>query len=246
MLNDETRRKLRLLNVGEFIEELEIQQQDPQTLALPFDERFQLLTDSVYQRKYNEKVKSLVRKAKLRLPKADIHDILYIDKRPLHRGIIAALASCRFVDECRSIVFQGYPSSGKTFLGCAMAKEACRAQYKTKYIRLPDLLEEYAERSLLPGGKNKVLNKYTAFKVLVLDEWLMPELSKADVEFLMELTERRFDSTSTIFCTLYKREDWVKRLRGGTYAESIVERFAHITTWVETGDVNMRQYLSHA
>ena len=237
MLNDETRRKLRILNVGEFIEELEIQQQDPQTLALPFDDRFQLLTDSVYQRKYNEKVRRLIKNAKFRLPKADIHDILYIDKRPLNRGIIADLASCRFVDDCRSIVFQGYPSSGKTFLGCAMAKEACRNQHKTRYIRLPDLLEEYAEKSLLPGGKNKVL---------VLDEWLMPELSKADVKFLLELTERRFDSTSTIFCTLYKREDWVKRLRSGTYAESIVERFAHNTTWVETGDVNMRQYLSHA
>ena len=246
MLNDETRRKLRILNVGEFIEELEIQQQDPQTLALPFDDRFQLLTDGVYQRKYNDKVRRLIKNAKFRLPKADIHDILYIDKRPLNRGIIADLASCRFVDDCRSIVFQGYPSSGKTFLGCAVAKEACRQLHKTKYIRLPDLLGEYADKSLLPGGRNKVLNKYAAFKVLVLDEWLMPELSKADVEFLLELTERRFDSTSTIFCTLYKREDWVKRLRGGTYAESIVERFAHNTTWVETGDVNMRQYLSHA
>lgn len=50
MVNDETRRKLRLLNIGEFVEELEIQQQDPQTLALPFDDRFQMLTDSVYQR----------------------------------------------------------------------------------------------------------------------------------------------------------------------------------------------------
>lgn len=95
--------------------------------------------------------------------------------------------------------------------------------------------------------RNKCSDKAEyAFKVLVLDEWLMPELSKADVEFILELTERRFDSTSTIFCTLYKREDWVKRLRGGTYAESIVERFAHNTTWIETGDVNMRQYLSHA
>lgn len=246
MLNDETRRKLRLMNIGEFIDELEIQQQDPQTLALPFDYRFQLLTDGVYQRKYNDRVHRLIKAAKLRLPKADIHDILYIDKRPLNRGIIANLASCRFVDECRSVVFQGYPSSGKTFLGCAMAKEACRQLHKTRYIRLPDLLEEYAEKSVLPGGKNKVLNKYAAFKVLVLDEWLMPELSKADVEFILELTERRFDSTSTIFCTLYKREDWVKRLRGGTYAESIVERFAHNTTWIETGDVNMRQHLSHA
>lgn len=91
-----------------------------------------------------------------------------------------------------------------------------------------------------------MLNKYASFRVLVLDEWLMPELSKTDVSFLLELTERRFDSTSTIFCTLYKREDWVKRLRGGTYAESIVERFVYNTSWVETGDVNMRQYFSHA
>ena len=142
MVNDETRRKLRLLNIGEFVEELEIQQQDPQTLALPFDDRFQMLTDSVYQRKYNDKVQRLIKNAKLRLPKADIHDILYIDKRSLNRGIIADLASCRFVDECRSIVFQGYPSSGKTFLGCAMAKEACRRQHKTRYIRLPDLLAD--------------------------------------------------------------------------------------------------------
>ena len=246
MLKEETKRKLRLMGVGEYIQAIELQDGDTAIYSLPFQERFQLLTDSVYQRKYTEKVQRLIKNAKFRLPKADIHDILYVDKRPLNRGIIADLASCRFVDDCRSIVFQGYPSSGKTFLGCAMAKEACRAQHKARYIRLPDLLEEYAEKSVLPGGKNKVLNKYAAFKVLVLDEWLMPELSKADVEFLLELTERRFDCTSTIFCTLYKREDWVKRLRGGTYAESIVERFAHNTTWVETGDVNMRQYLSHA
>lgn len=123
MLNDETRRKLRLMNVGEFIDELEIQQQDPQTLALPFDDRFQLLTDGVYQRKYNDKVHRLIKTAKLRLPKSDIHDILYIDKRPLNRGIIADLASCRFVDESRSVVFQGYPSSGKTFLGVQWQKK---------------------------------------------------------------------------------------------------------------------------
>lgn len=59
MLNDETRRKLRLMNIGEFVEELEIQQQAPQVLALSFDDRFQLLTDSVYQRKYNDKVRRL-------------------------------------------------------------------------------------------------------------------------------------------------------------------------------------------
>lgn len=246
MLNEETRRKLRLMNIGEFIDTIEEQKQDPQTIALPFEERFQQLTDSVYQQKYNDKVHRLIKAAKLRLPKADVHDILYTDNRPLNRGTMAELSSCRFVDDCRSIVLQGYTSSGKTFLGCALAKEACRQLHKVRYVRLPDLLSEYADKSLVPGGKAKVLNKYAAFKVLVLDEWLITDLSKEDIGFIFELSERRFDTTSTIFCTLYRKEDWVKRLGGGAYAESIVERFAYNVTHIDTGDVNMRQFFSHA
>ena len=56
ILNEETRRKLRLMNIGEFVEAIELQQQDLLTVSLPFDDRFQRLVDSVYQQKYNEKV----------------------------------------------------------------------------------------------------------------------------------------------------------------------------------------------
>ena len=246
MLNEETKRKLRMMNIGEFIEAIEMQSHDQQTLSLPFDDRFQRITDIVYQEKYNDKVQRLIKNAKFRLPKADVHDILYTDKRPISRGVMDEIASCKFVEDCKSIVFQGYTSSGKTFLGCAVGKEACRQQYRVKYIRLPELLSEYADKASLTGGKTKVLNKYAAFKVLILDEWLIQDLSKEDIEFIFELSERRFDTTSTIFCTLYRQEDWVKRLGGGAYAESIVERFAYNITWVETGDANMRQIYSHA
>ena len=40
MLNDETRRKFRLIHVKEFIEELEMQQHDSQTLTLSFNDCF--------------------------------------------------------------------------------------------------------------------------------------------------------------------------------------------------------------
>ena len=246
MLNEETKRKLRLLNIGEFIEAIEDQQQDPLTLSLSFDERFQQLTDVVYQHKYDDKVIRLLKTAKLRFPKADIHDVFYHDKRPISRNLISDLGTCRFVDENKSVILQGYTSSGKTFLGCALAKEACRHLHRTKYIRLPNLLMEYADKSLLPGGKEKVLKKYEAFKVLVLDEWLISDLSREEIEFLFELSERRFDSSSTIFCTLYRDEDWINRLGGGAYAESIVERYSHNSISIETGDMNMRDIFSAA
>ena len=49
MLNDETKRKLRLMNIGEFISAVDLQEDDPQLLALPFSERFQMAVDHVYQ-----------------------------------------------------------------------------------------------------------------------------------------------------------------------------------------------------
>ena len=61
-----------------------------------------------------------------------------------------------------------------------------------------------------------------------------------DIDFLFELSELRYDSTSTIFCTLYKQEEWLMRLGGGARAESIIERYSHNVIRIEIGDENMR------
>lgn len=84
MINEETRRKLRELKMGEFVSGLELQQADPATIALPFDERMQRLTDYVYQEKYNGRIQRLIKSAKLRFPQANMHS-LYYEGRCLNR-----------------------------------------------------------------------------------------------------------------------------------------------------------------
>ena len=66
-------------------------------------------------------------------------------------------------------------------------------------------------------------------KVLDLDEWLLNDIGKEEIEFLFEFSERRYDIASTIFCTLYRSEDWIKRLGNGADTESIVERATEYT-----------------
>lgn len=90
MINEETRRKLRGLNMGEFVKGLELQQSEPAMIALPFDERMQRLTDYVYQEKYNSKIQQLVAGAKLRFPQADLHS-LYYEGRGLNRELLEHL-----------------------------------------------------------------------------------------------------------------------------------------------------------
>ena len=245
MNNDETRRKLREMNFGEAVAGLEAQQSDPATVSLPFDERIQRLVDYIYQEKYNNRIQRLIKAARLRFPQADSQGILY-DRRGLDRNLLGELFQCQYISHRQSIILQGFTGSGKTYLACALGKQACLNQVKTQYIRLPDLLMEYDDASLLPGKQKKLLDKYGRIPLLILDEWPVSDISDSELYFLFELMERRSDATSTIFCTQYRKDDWIMRLGGGVQAEAIVDRYAHTAYWIETGSMNMREYCARS
>ncbi len=243
MINDETKRKLREMNLEEIIDFLDIQKSIASYTELTFDEKLQTMVDYLYQEKYNGRVQRLITTAKLRLPKAEVNDIHYT-QRGLDRPLIHELATCQFVDNSTDIIFQGFTGSGKTYLACALGKQACKRHFKTKYIRVPDLLMECGEATLIQNGMTKILKKYSNFNLLVLDEWLLDDISEIEQHFLFELIERRHDNTSTIFCTQYRKDDWHSRLGGGIHADSIMDRIVHNAIWIETGSMNMREYYS--
>ena len=56
MLSEETRRKLREMNLGELVEALDLQEKQPEYMALSFDDRMNLAVDYTYSAKYNAKV----------------------------------------------------------------------------------------------------------------------------------------------------------------------------------------------
>lgn len=75
LLNEETRRKLRELNLSEMIEAIDQQAQDIGYSTMSFEERMKLAIDFVYQNKYNSKVDRLIKSAKFRIANASFHDI---------------------------------------------------------------------------------------------------------------------------------------------------------------------------
>ena len=101
---------------------------------------------------------------------------------------------------------------------------------------------EHDESTLSTKGVVKLLKKYSSYKLLILDEWLLEDISAVEQHFLFEMIERRHDSTSTIFCTQYRQENWHARLGGGVHADAIMDRILHNAVWVETGSMNMREY----
>ena len=243
MINDETRRKLRELAMEEMITALDLQNNDCLYVSLPFDERIKMLVDYVYQEKYNGKVKRLLKQARFRIPNAEILDIYYTD-RGLNRDLLLELSTCQFVHNYSNIIFQGFTGSGKSYLACSIGRQACKQSIRTRYLRIPDLLMERDETAAEKRGIGKLLIKYSNYKLLLLDEWLLNDYSDEELHFLFELIERRYDAASTIFCTQYKVEDWHGRLGGGVLADSIMDRIIHKSFQLYSGDINMRELLT--
>lgn len=143
-----------------------------------------------------------------------------------------------------SLVLNGLIGSGKTFLVCALGKAASRQLYRVRYIRIPELLD-LRDQAVAEGRDiSKLVTKFSNFHLLILDEWLMNPLSDEDVRFIFELTEKRYDCHSTIFCTQYKISNWHTRLGGGTLADVILDRIVHNSIRIDTGSINMREHFS--
>lgn len=237
----ETKRKLREMGAGPLLEALEAQD-DTLTLGMGFDERLRLVVDEAHATFNHAKVEGLIRRAGLRYPAADLRQLDLIEERGLNREVIAQLATCSFVERQQNVVFQGFTGSGKSYLGCALAKQACQHRIRAHYIRMPDLEEGWAAASDRPQGVTKFLKKYAAFTLLVIDEWLLDHPDDAMRSMLLELLERRYDTASTVFCTQYAKKDWHQRLGSGVHADAIMDRIVHNTIWVDTGNHNMREH----
>ncbi|WIM73492.1 ATP-binding protein [Corynebacterium suedekumii] len=194
-----------------------------------FEERLRLIVDEAYATFTHGKVDGLIRRAGLRYPAADLRRIDLVEQRGLNRNLLATLATCGFIERHQNVVFQGFTGSGKSYLGCALAKQACQHRYRAHYIRMPDLEEAWATARDKPQGATKFLKKYAAFTVLVIDEWLLDHPDEAIRSMLLELLERRYDSASTVFCTQYAKQRLASkaRIRGARRCDHGPDRAQH-------------------
>lgn len=201
---------------------------DSKMKDISFEDRFGMLIDIEYSNRKNNSLKRLIRNAGFDQPEAYIEDINYTSGRKLNRDLIRRLVTCEYITEHRNLFITGATGSGKTYLACAFGMEACKQRYKTKYVRLPDLLLEL-EMSRNEGTYKKIQAKYANPILLIIDEWLLLKPTESEQQDILELLHRRRRKSSTIFCSQYDQSGWYDQLGGddSPLAEAILDRIKH-------------------
>ena len=245
MLNQKTIDKLHEMHLSAMAEAFEMQCKDPRTYeSLPFEDRFGFMVDREWEKRKNTKLQKLITAATFRYPNACIEGIEYHADRKLDKSQMLELSSCRYIADDHHIILKGASGNGKTYIACALGIAACRNYIKTRYIRLPDLLNELMI-SYGDGSFKKVIAAYQKIDLLILDEFLLTPVSVEQASALLEIIEARSVKGSVIFCTQFEPEGWYTRIgdeSNATLTEAIIDRIIHNAYNVAIeGRVSMRE-----
>lgn len=245
MILNNTIEKMYLLKLPGMAKAFEEQLTNPAVSQMAFNDRVGLLIDREETHRENERLKRLLRQAKLKYHSACIEDIDYSTPRRLEKSAMAQIANMTWLKKGHNLLVTGPTGTGKTWLACAIANQACRHGIPTIFYRIPLLLMELQESSG-NGDYRKLIKKFAKPELLILDDLgvgVMDSRSRGD---LLEVIESRSDSKSTIVTSQLPVETWHGYLSSGnkTVADAIMDRLVGGSLRLNlTGD-SMRQHRS--
>lgn len=226
MLKEPTIEKLKALRLDAMAAAWNEQHGKPDLANLSFDERFGILVEAEWLHRENKRLATALREAKLKLSSACLEDIEYSPKRELDRAQLRQLAACRWVTEHHNVLITGMTGTGKTYLACALAQQACRKGYRAIYRRASRLFSELA-LARADGSYSRLLAKIARADVLVLDDWAIAPITDPERRDLLEVLEDRYGTRSTIVTSQLPPKRWYEHIADPTHADAICDRLIH-------------------
>lgn len=226
MLSPPTVDKLHGLKLTAMATAWTAQQQDAAASALGFDERFGLLVDAEWLARENARLTRHLQAAKLKLSQACVEGIDYPARRELDKAVVRQLTTGRWIAEHQQILISGATGTGKSYLACALAHQACRQGYRARYWRVPRLFAACA-LARADGTYGRLLGQLARMDVVVLDDFALVPLQEPERRDLLEILEDRYGTRSTIVTSQLAPTHWHAAIGDPTLADAICDRLLH-------------------
>lgn len=227
MLNHETVNKLKHMKLTGMVEALQEQDNNSAYQEMEFHDRLALLVDWEFNKRQHSRLQRLINLARFENSSACVENIKYNDDRQLDRNFILELASCNYIPHAKNIIIVGPTGAGKSYLAQAFGQAACRRLLSTRYIQLPDLLDELRmARAKGPETFHRLRKQYVKYDLLVIDEWLLFPITEEDSQLLLSLIDRRHNRQATIVASQYEPAEWLDQIPIPVAAEAITDRLS--------------------
>ena len=180
-------------------EALEEQRDIADIERLGFDDRLAMMLEREAEHRDHKSYLGHLRQAQLRIL-ADIQDVGCRAGRGIARTTLTQLAAGDWIRQALNLILGGPTGSGKTFVACALAHQACRQKQSVLYRRVPELVAALA-RARDKGTHDRLMRRLAKVSLLVLDDWALQGFSAEGRRDLLEIAEARHGRRSTLIAS---------------------------------------------
>lgn len=214
--------QLKLLQMKEHLEEVSnfVSQN-----KLSFSDGLLRLSNYEIDYKTESASKSMVKAAAFPFVK-EIKDYDFDFQPSVNQHEILELATLRFMESCKNVVFLGTSGVGKTHLATALGIVAAKKRYSTYFIKCHELLQQL-KRAKLENRLEAKLKYINRYKLLIIDELGYLPIDKEDSNLFFQLIDMRYEKKSTILTTNINFSDWDSIFYDAVVANAIMDRVLH-------------------
>lgn len=197
------------------------------------------LAESELQYRSHQKTQMYLRLSKLRY-NAVIEQIHCSPQRNLTSETLAMLAECSFIDRAENILITGATGCGKSYLACALGRQACSLGYKVLYLGMARLLEKISQAKL-DGTYINMLNHLEKIQLIILDDFGLHPIDTNLRLALLQILEDRYGKKSIIITSQLPVNTWHQYIGEPTLADAIMDRMTANASKLELKGESLRR-----
>jgi DNA replication protein DnaC len=197
-----------------------------------------MLTDAETQYRLSQRTQLYLRLSKLRYSTVP-EQVNTTSGRGITREQLLLFCDGSFIEKGENVLVTGLTGCGKSYLACALGRQACMLGYRTLYFAMNRFIEALAA-SKLDGTYIRWLNQIAKTPLLILDDFGLQPLDHHTKLALLQILEDRYAKGATIITSQLPVKAWYEYINEPTLADAIMDRMTANANRIELKGESLR------
>lgn len=227
---------LRLRGMANYVRSLaEMSLQDRPTLEVAIAR----MAESELEDRNRRRTEMYLKTSKLRYDSV-LENVECSTERNFTKDDLQSLADCGFIRRAENLLITGKTGCGKSYLACAIGRQACFLSLRVEYFSMNKFIERIA-LAKVDGTMLKVVNHIEKNDLVILDDFGLQPLTDNARLALLQILEDCYERKSVIITSQLPVSKWYDYINEPTLADAIMDRLTANAHRIELKGESMRQ-----